>query len=188
MQLKHTLSSDGRAWVNEVWETVDALCSKPLVSPTLIKLGARLSESYAAREKLEGKEIREALFAVITPGYASRAVLARSTEQPSLDSSSSLLLSATSNLKRDKAATAELIAALETLAGEDFQSVMTLPRELWAAYVSLAVMHLQERLVSSTLTWYELSAERIEAMLRHGYVLRCLDESLERERAVRKRG
>lgn len=187
MQLRHTLSSDGRAWVNEVWETVDALCSKPLVSPTLIKLGARLSESYAAREQLEGEEIREALFAVITRGYASRAVLARSTEQPLLDSSS-LLPSATSNLERDKAATAELIGALETLAGEDFESLMTLPRELWAAYVSLAAMHLQERLVSSTLTWHELSAERIEAMLRHGYVLRCLDESLEREPAVRKRG
>jgi hypothetical protein len=187
MQLRHTLSSDGRAWVNEVWETVDALCSKPLVSPTLIKLGARLSESYAAREELEGEEIRKALFAVITPGYASRAVLARSTEQPLLDSSS-LLPSATSNLERDKAATAELIGALETLAGEDFESVMTLPRELWAAYVSLAAMHLQERLVSSTLTWHELTAERIEAMLRHGYVLRCLDERLEREPAVRKHG
>jgi hypothetical protein len=186
MQLRHTLSSDGRAWVNEVWTTVDALCSKPLVSPTLIKLGARLSESYAAREELQGKEIREALFAVITPGYASRAVLARSTELPLLDSS--LVPSAPSNLKRDKAATAELIGALETLAGEDFESVMTLPRELWAAYVSLAAMHLQERLVSSTLTWHELSAERIEAMLRHGYVLRCLDETFERERAARKRG
>jgi hypothetical protein len=187
MQLRRTLSSDGRAWVNELWETVDALCSKPLVSPTLIKLGARVSQSYAAREGLEGKEIREALFAVITRGYASRAVLARSTEQPLLDSSS-LLPSATSNLKRGKAATAELIGALETLAGEDFESVMTLPQELWAAYVSLAAMHLQERLVSSTLTWDELSAERIEAMLRQGYALRCLDESGEREPSMPKRG
>jgi hypothetical protein len=65
---------------------------------------------------------------------------------------------------------------------------MTLPQELWAAYVSLAAMHLQERLVSSTVTWHELSAERIEAMLRHGYVLRCLDESLERQPAARKPG
>jgi hypothetical protein len=41
-------------------------------------------------------------------------------------------------------------------------------------------MHLQERLTSSTLSWFQLSAERIETMLRHGYLLRCLDESLER--------
>jgi hypothetical protein len=187
MQLKHDLSSDGRAWVNEVWEAVDGLCSKPLVSPTLIALGPRLSGRYAAAEQLEGDEIQQAFFSVITAGYATRAVLARSTEQPELDSSS-LPISSPSDLERNKAVIDEAIDPVESVACEDFESLMTLPHRLWSAYASLAAMHLQERLVSSTLTWYELSAERIEAMLRQGYVVRCLDESLDRKPALRQRG
>lgn len=187
MQLKHTLSSDGRAWVNEVWDAVDGLCSKPLVSPTLIKLGPRLAEQYANAERLQGAEIREAFFAAITAGYATRAVLSRSTQQPALDSSL-LPLAARSDLEPNQTAMAELIDPLESLATDDFESVMTLPHEVWAAYVSLAAMHLQERLESSTLTWSELTADRIEAMLRRGYVLRCLDESLDRRPALKKRG
>jgi hypothetical protein len=176
MQLKHTLSSDGRAWVNEVWKAADGLCSKPLTSPTLINLGPSLSDRYAAAQQVEGQEVREAFFSVITAGYASRAVLAGPNEQPDLDISS---LPLPSNGQYDEAAMAEV----ERVASDDFASVMTLPRQVWAAYVSLAAMHLQERLVSSTLTWQRLSAERIEAMLRHGYLLRCLDESLERRPA-----
>jgi hypothetical protein len=173
MQLKHTLSSDGRAWVNQVWAAADSLCSKPLVSPTLIELGPRLCERYASAEEVGGQEVLEAFFSVITAGYASRGVLAGPTEQPDLDISS---LPLPSDPEYDEAAMAEVA----TVASGDFESVMTLPREMWAAYVSLATMHLQERLVSSTLTWYQLSAARIEAMLRQGYLLRCLDESLER--------
>jgi hypothetical protein len=173
MQLKHTLSSDGRAWVNEVWAAVDGLCSKPLTSQTLLKLGPRLCDRYAAAEKVEGQEVREAFFSVITAGYASRAVLAGPTEQPDLDISS---LPLRSTPQYDEAA----IAEVESVASDDFRSVMTLPREMWAAYASLATMHLQERLTSSSLTWHRLSAERIETMLRHGYLLRSLDESLER--------
>ena len=173
MQLKRTLSSQGRAWVNEVWAAADRLCSKPLTSPTLIKLGPRLCDRYAAAENIGGQEVREAFFSVMTAGYASRAVLAGPTEQPDLDISS---LPLRSNRQYDEAAMAEV----ESVASDDFESVMTLPKEMWAAYLSLAVMHLQERLTSSTLSWYRLSAERIEAMLRHGYLLRCLDESLER--------
>jgi hypothetical protein len=173
MQLKHTLSRDGRAWVTQVWNAVDGLCSKPLTSPTLIELGPRLSDRYAAAQKVEGQEVREAFFSVITAGYASRAVLAGPNEQPDLDISS---LPLPSNGQYEEAAMAEV----QSVANDDFTSVMTLPRQVWAAYVSLAAMHLQERLVSSTLTWERLSAERIEAMLRHGYLLRCLDESLER--------
>jgi hypothetical protein len=184
MQLKHTLSSDGRAWVNEVWEAVDGLCSKPVISPTLIKLGPLLSERYAAGEQLEGEEVREAFFEVITAGYASRGVLARPTEQPRLDTSS-LPLPSRSDLEQDDAATAELIGPLESLASADFESVMTLPEQLWRAYVSVAAMHLQERLESSTLTWRELSSDRIQALLRRGYVLRALDEWLERKPAPR---
>lgn len=176
MQLKRTLSSEGRAWVNEVWAAADGLCSKPLISQTLIKLGPRLCDRYAAAEKIEGQGVREAFFSVMTAGYASRAVLAGPTEQPDLDISS---LPARSDHRYDDAAMAEI----ESVASDDFESVMTLPREMWAAYVALAAMHLQQRLVSSTLTWKELTAERIEAMLRHGYVLRSLDESLERTHA-----
>jgi hypothetical protein len=176
MQLKHTLSKDGRAWVNEVWEAADSRSSKPLDSPSLASLGRGLGDRYADAERVEGQEVREAFFSVITAGYASRAVLAGPTEQPDLDISS---LPTRSDREYDEAAMAEI----ESVASDDFESVMTLPREMWAAYVSLAAMHLQQRLVSSTLTWKELTAERIEAMLRHGYVLRCLDESLERMHA-----
>jgi hypothetical protein len=176
MQLKHALSSDGRAWVTEVWEAADGLCSKPLISPTLIELGPRLCDRYAAAQKVEGQQVREAFFSVMTAGYASRAVLAGPTEQPDLDISS---LPLPSNGEYDEAAMAEV----ESVAGDDFKSVMTLPQEMWAAYVSLAAMHLQQRLTSSTLTWEQLSAGRIEDMLRHGYLLRCLDESLERRAA-----
>jgi hypothetical protein len=173
MQLKRTLSSDGRVWVNEVWAAADGLCSKPLTSQTLIKLGPRLCDRYAAAERVVGQEVREAFFSTMTAGYASRAVLAGPTAQPGLDISS---LPRRSDREYEEAAMAEVA----TVASDDFESVMTLPRDMWAAYVSLAAMHLQERLTSSTLTWYRLSAERIETMLRHGYLLRCLDESLER--------
>ena len=186
MQLKRTLSSEGRAWVNEVWQAVDGLCSKPLVSPTLIKLGPRLSERYAIAEGLEGTEIQDAFFAVITAGYASRAVVARPTKQPALNVVS-LPISSLPDLEHDDAAIAELIGPLESVAGDDFESVMTLPGELWSAYVSLAAMHLQQRLGSSTLTWHELSAGRIEAMLRQGYVLRCVDEAVDLKQPQGKR-
>jgi hypothetical protein len=176
MQLKRTLSSEGRAWVNEVWAAADRLCSKPLTSQTLIKLGPRLCDRYAAAEQVEGQGVREAFFSVMTAGYASRAVLAGPTEQPDLDISS---LPLRSNPGYDQAAMAEVA----NVAGNGFKSVMTLPRDMWAAYVSLAAMYLQERLTSSTITWYQLSAERIETMLRQGYLLRCLDESLERASA-----
>ena len=187
MQLKHTLSSDGRAWVNEVWEAVDGLCSKPLVSPTLIELGPRLSDRRAAAERLDGAEIRQAFFAAITAGYATRAVLARSTEQPELDSSS-LPISSASDLKGNQALIDEVVDRVESVAGDDFESVMTLPGGLWSAYLALAAMHLQERLATGTLTWREFAAERIEAMLRQGYVLRCVDESLDRTAALGRRG
>jgi hypothetical protein len=187
MQLRRTLSSDGRAWVNEVWEAVDGLSSKPLVSAALIELGPCLSERYAAAERLDGPEIREAFFAVIVAGYATRAVLAGPTKQPRLQTASFPLPSLL-DLEHDEAAIAELIGALEIAARDEFDSVMTLPQDVWAAYVSLAAMHLQQQLLSSTLTWGALSAKRIESMLRHGYVLRCLDESLDRRAARRGRG
>jgi hypothetical protein len=176
MQLKHTLSKDGRAWVNEVWEAADSLSSKSGDRPSLAKLGPDLCDRYATAETVEGQEVREAFFSVITAGYASRAVLAGPTEQPDLDISS---LPTRADRQYDEAAMAEI----ESVASDDFESVMTLPKEMWAAYVSLAAMHLQQRLVSSTLTWKELTAERIEATLRRGYVLCSLDESLERMHA-----
>jgi hypothetical protein len=176
MQLRRTLSSDGRAWVNEVWEATDSLCSQPLDSPTLIELGPGLCDRYAAAENVEGQEVREAFFSVMTAGYASRAVLAGPTEQPDLDISSLPVQS-------DRQYTEAAMTEVESVASDDFESVMTLPQEMWASYVSLATLHLQQRLVSSTLSWKQLSAERIEAMLRHGYLVRCLDDSLERGRA-----
>ena len=37
------------------------------------------------------------------------------------------------------------------------------------------------RHASRTLPWYRLGRERIETLLRYGYVLRCIDEALDAE-------
>ena len=60
MQLKRTLSSEGRAWVNGVWAAADGLSSKPLTSQALIKLGPHLCDRYAAAENIQREEVREA--------------------------------------------------------------------------------------------------------------------------------
>ena len=58
---------------------------------------------------------------------------------------------------------------------------MTLPPEVWRGYVATATMKQQRRLTSPELPWNWLGRERIETLLRYGYVLRCVDEALDAE-------
>jgi len=162
-----------------VWQAAERVVRDPsLLSPLTTALGVSFVERCAAEEGLEGDEAHRALLAVIKTGYASRAVLASPTSQPSLDPSS-FRIDAPLDVEQiadDAAALGELIDQLQSIASAGFDSVMTLPRDVWTAYVALATMQLQHELASSTLTWRELGRERIEGLLRYGYVLRCLDE------------
>src|SRR5438270_298065 len=72
------------------------------------------------------------------------------------------------------------------IAGERFDSVMTLPPEMWSGYMAVATNKLQRQLTSKTLTWRDLGRDRLETMLRFGYVLRCLDEALDAEPVLRE--
>jgi hypothetical protein len=182
VQLKRTLSSDGRAWVKEVWEAAEIEQSRlPTLDPLTQALATCLAERYADMEQLDGDEIRQALVTALMTGYASRRVLAGPTDQPRLDPSALPGEALSLNAQHDADGVAELAESLEGIALDELPSVMTLPEQIWSAYLALAALQLQGRLSSSTLTWRELTAERIEAMLRYGYVLRCFDEALETE-------
>ncbi len=117
-------------------------------------------------------------------GYASRMVLAEPTEQPTLEPSA-FELDARPDLDRLAAHPSPLLDPTRTIATERFGSVMTLPPEVWNGYVITATMRLQAQLATRTLTWRELGRERIEPMLRYGYVLRCLDEAIGAEPELR---
>ena len=119
-------------------------------------------------------------------GYASRTVLVSPTQQPPFDPASFTLDASldVEQIANDTAVVGELTERVRSIAFDDFHSVMTLPPDIWAGYVALATMPLQRNLASSTLPGRELSKERIERMLRYGYVLRCLDEALDGEPAA----
>jgi hypothetical protein len=78
----------------------------------------------------------------------------------------------------DPAAIKRLADPVRTLATEKFETVMTLPQEVWSSYVATAANKLQRQL-QKEITWRELGRDRIERMLRYGYVLRCLDEAID---------
>jgi hypothetical protein len=184
MQLRRSFTADGRAWVQEAWQAAEGVFTRlSRLSPLTTPLGTRLAERYAAAEGLEAEEVGQAFVTVMMAGYASRTVLAGPTDQPVLDRA---LLSVDTpgdagQIALDTAAVGDLIGAVESVAAADFHSVMVLPPDVWAGYVALATLALQRDLASSTLTWRELSRDRIEAMLRYGYVLRCLDEAFHGE-------
>jgi hypothetical protein len=183
VELHRLLSRSGRSWVKEVWEAADRTSTTPsLLSPPAAELATLLASDYAGAERLEGDEVQDALTAAMRAGYAARAVVAGPTEQPSADA-------ADFGLDRPinpaaVAANPEVVGdAVRGIAGEGFERVMTLPAEVWDGFVAVAAMNLQHRLTSGPLTWRELTRPRIEAMLRYGYVLACLDETLHPERA-----
>jgi hypothetical protein len=178
-ELKQTLSRGGRKWVKEVWQAA-ARASGEMnrLSPVTTPLGNRLVESYAAAEQLSGGEIQRALRIATVAGYATRMVVAEPTEQPSLPPSA-FQLGAHPDPERLADDTTRLMDPVRTIASERFESVMTLPSEVWTSYVATAAMKLQAQLAAGKeLSWQVLSRSRIELMLRYGYVLRCLDEVL----------
>jgi hypothetical protein len=188
-ELHRSLTADGATWVKEVWQAAESVCARlSLLSPLTNALGMSFADSYAAAELLEGEEIQQAFFAVMMAGYASRTVLVSPTQQPPFDPASFTLDASldVEQIANDTAVVGELTERVRSIAFDDFDSVMTLPPGIWAGYVALATMRLQRNLASSTLPGRELSKERIERMLRYGYVLRCLDEALDGEPQLRE--
>lgn len=184
-ELKQTLNRGARKWVKEVWQAaVRATADMERLSPVTNPLGNRLVESYVSSRRLEGGEIQRALRIAVVAGYASRVVLAEPTDQPRLKPSS-FQLSAHPDVERLAADVNRLIDPVRTIATDRFDSVMTLPPEVWTSYVATATMKLQGQLASKTLPWYVIGRERLEQMLRYGYVLRCLDEVLDAEPQLR---
>jgi hypothetical protein len=181
-ELKQTLARSGRKWVKEVWQAASRTSGDfDRLSPVTTPLGNRLVESYAAAEGLGGGEIQRALRIATVAGYATRVVVAEPTEQPSLRASA-FQLGAHPDLGRLAADPARLLDPVHAIATDRFESVMTLPPEVWRSYVAWAAMKLQGQLASGKeLSWQVLSRSRIELMLHYGYVLRCLDEVLDAE-------
>jgi hypothetical protein len=182
------MSRHGRKWVREVWDATAHIAAElDGLSPVTTVLGNRLVESYAVAEGLEGGEMQRALRIATVAGYASRGVLATPTDQPSLRPSAFALgrRPDPERIAADADAVGNLLDPVRAIASDRFDSVMTLPPEVWMGFVAMATMKLQRQLRSSTLGWRDLTRERIETMLRYGYVLRCLDEALGAEPALR---
>jgi hypothetical protein len=188
-ELKQTLSRGGRKWVKEVWQAA-ARTSGDLerLSPLTTPLGNRLVESYAAAERLAGGEIQRALRISTVAGYATRVVIAEPTEQPSARPSA-FQLGAHPDMDRLASDPDRLLDPVRAIASERFESVMTLPPEVWTSYVAWAAMKLQGQLAGGKeLSWQVLQRSRIELTLRYGYVLRCLDEAIGAEPELRQPG
>jgi hypothetical protein len=177
-ELKQSISRAGRKWIKEVWQaTARTAADLSRLSPVSTPLGNRLVESYAAARHLEGGEIQRALRIALVAGYASRLVVGEPTEQPTLKPSD-FGLSARPDVERLASGPERLLEPVRAIATDRFDSVMTLPPEVWSAHVATAAMKLQGQLTTKTLDWRHFTRERIEQMLRYGYVLRCLDEAL----------
>ena len=186
-ELHKTLTRDARKWVKEVWQAAAGTAVQlEALSPVTSPLGVRLVESYAAREQA-GEEAERGLRIALVAGYASRVVLVEPTEQPT-PRPAAFGLSARPDVERiggDPAAIKRLADSVRTIATEQFETVMTLPQEVWTGYVATAANKLQRQL-QKELTWRDLGRDRIERMLRYGYVLRCLDEAIDAGPVVRE--
>lgn len=178
-ELHNLLSRDGRKWVKDVWQPARELAQRePELSPLATAVGADIAQTCSASENPDGDE---AWLTVIRTGRATRAVLVGPTEQPSRDRRwfglpGGLDAEAAAD---DLAAVSGLTETVRRIATSDFESVMTLPEEVWTAYVVTATREFQRTLASGTVTWSQLSREAIDELLRCGYVLRCVEEALE---------
>lgn len=187
-ELRKTLKRDARKWVREVWQaSAGAAAELEALSPLTAVLGTRLVEDYAASKKRADSELQRALRIVIVAGYGARIVLVDPTNQPALRPASFHLgqRADAEKLAGDAAAVGRLLDDVRTIAGDRWDSVMTLPPEVWKCFVVTALQKLQHQLSTDTLSWQELGRERIETMLRYGYVLCCLDEAIGAEPVVR---
>ena len=187
-ELRKTLKRGARKWVREVWQaSAGAAAELEALSPLTAVLGTRLVEDYAASKKLADSELQRALRIVIVAGYGARIVLVDPTNQPALRPASFHLgqRADAEKLAGDAAAVERLLDDVRTIARDRWDSVMTLPPEVWKCLVVTALQKLQHQLSTDTLPWQELGRERIETMLRYGYVLCCLDEAIGAEPVVR---
>ncbi len=187
-EMRKTLKRDARKWVREVWQaSAGAAAELEALSPLTTVLGTRLVEDYAASRKLDGSEIHRALRIVIVAGYGARIVLVDPTNQPALRPASFHLgkRADAEKLAGDAPTIGRLLDDVRTIAGERWDSVMSLPPPVWNCFVVMALEKLQHQLATKTLSWQELGRERIETMLRYGYVLCCLDEAIGAEPVVR---
>jgi len=165
-ELRQSLSAGGRKWIKGVWQAAERYSLRlARLSPVTSPVGTRLVDEYMTEHHLEGEEIHRALFLTLVAGYSTRAVVADPTEQPALEPAP----------PQDDA----LDDRVRTIARDQFESLMTLPPEVWTAYVAIATMKQQSRFASPTLPWQRLGRERVETLLRWGYVLRCVDEALD---------
>jgi hypothetical protein len=190
-ELRKSLSRSGRKWLDGVWKATARTASEfEGLSPVTTVLGSRLVESYAAREHADSEGVQQALRVAVVYGYAARMVLLEPTEQPSLKPSAFQLnpQSDVGRLASDPAMPKRLLDPVRSIAGDRFDSVMTLPPAVWSALGATATQKLQRRFASDDkkLTWRELGRPRVEKMLKYGYVLRCLDETLDGEPTYRE--
>jgi hypothetical protein len=185
-ELRKHLARDARKWVSEVWKATSETAARlDNLSPVTAPLGVRLVDSYAARQQTS-EEVQRGFRIALVAGYASRVVLANPTEQPTVRPAA-FGLSARPDAERfggDPAAIKRLADPVRKLATEEFETVMTLPQEVWSAYVATAAHKLQRQL-QNNVTWRDLGRDEIERMLRYGYVLRCLDEAIDAEPVIR---
>jgi hypothetical protein len=192
-ELHVSMSRHGRKWLKGVWKTTARTASElDGLSPLTTVLGRRLVESSEVREHAAGEELQQALRVAIVYGYAARMVLVDPTDQPSLRPSAFHLnvQSDVERLANDPATSKRLLDPIRSIASDKFDSVMTLPPEVWSGLEAIATQKLQRRFTSNkqALTWRELSRPRVEKMVRYGYVLRCLDETLDAEPKFREPG
>ena len=187
-EMRKSLARDGRKWVREVWQaSAGAAAELDALSPLTTVLGTRLAEDYTKSKKLAGSEIQRALRIVIVAGYGTRIVLVGPTDQPKLRRASFHVgqRANAEGIAGDSAAVGRVLDDVRTIAQDRWQSVMSLPPEVWNCFVVTALMKFQRQLATDTLPWHELPRERVETMLRYGYVLCCLDEAIGAEPVVR---
>ncbi len=149
----HKLTRDARNWLQEAWQAANEAARQddpfgPQTEPV-------------ARDLADGSEAR---LSVIRHGCATRAVLVGPTEQPMHD-------------RAWFGSPDRLPDTVRRIASEEFGEVMTLPDEVWQAYVASAAHEFQKTLVNS---WRELPRDAVDELLRCGYVLRCVDEAFAR--------
>lgn len=168
-ELRQTISRTGRKWLKQVWDAAEQYSLQlARLSPVTSPLGTQLTDEYMVEQNVAHDELHRALFLTVVAGYSARAVMAGPTDQPRLT---------------HPVPEADWVRAI---ASDEFESVMTLPPEIWHGYVLTATWKLQTRLASTELPWQWLGRERIETLLRYGYVLRCLDEALDNEPALQE--
>lgn len=172
-QLRQSLRGAARKWVKGVWKAAEHYTVRlSSLSRVTSPLAAELIDDYMAEQNLAGEETRRALFLTVVAGYSTRVVLAKPTEQP--------------RLKPVPRQDDGLEDRVKTIARDRFDSVMTLPPPVWSGYVATAAMQRQRWLTNHKHSWQLLGRERVELLLRWGYVLRCLDEVFVAEPVVQE--